>query len=92
MNNDRRKQITKALSAFEALDLENKLEDIKSLFEEIRDDEQEYYDNMPESLQGSEKGEKAEAAVSALEEILDALSEMIEKSQEISGHCDTAQE
>lgn len=38
-----------------------------------RDDEQDYLDNMPESLQGGEKGELAQAAIDALDEAIDAL-------------------
>lgn len=47
MNNNRRKQIQKLTSKLDDLDLEGKLEDLKSGFEEVRDDEQEYFDNMP---------------------------------------------
>lgn len=38
--------------------------------EAIRDDEQEYFDNMPESLQGSARGEAAEDAISNLEDAI----------------------
>ena len=74
MNKDRRKAITE-LSA----ELENLRDDIDNLIsriEGIRDDEQEYYDNMPESFQQGEKGQAAEAAVSALDEASGALQEV----------------
>lgn len=40
----------------------------------IKDEEQEYFDNMPEGLQGSERGETAEAAVNNLEVASDSLT------------------
>lgn len=68
MNATRRKQI-------EAL--KEKLEILKgeasSLADELatlRDEEQEYYDNMPEGLQSGEKGEKAQTAIDALENVI----------------------
>lgn len=48
---------------------------LRDELEELRDEEQEYYDAMPESLQGGDKGTKAEAAIASMEEVLDALSE-----------------
>ena len=53
MNKDRRKQIDEAGSV---------LQDALALIEQIRDDEQEAYDNMPESLQQSDRGIASDAA------------------------------
>ena len=92
MNNQRRKQISEALLKFQALDLQGKLEDIKSLFQSSLDDEQDYHDNMPEGLQNGDKGQKAEASISALEELICALEEIVEKAEEIEGLCETASE
>jgi len=44
MNKDRRTEINKAIGM---------LQEALSILETARDEEQEYYDNMPESLQGS---------------------------------------
>ena len=73
MNNDRRKRITEAM---EYLSL------ARETLEVVRDEEQEAYDNLPESLQEGERGQKmAEAAdaldtaVSDLEEIENSLEE-----------------
>lgn len=46
--------------------------------EEVRDEEQEYYDNMPESLQGGEKGEMASAAIEHLESAINDLEGLTE--------------
>lgn len=45
------------------------------LLETVKDDEQEYYDNMPEGLQAGEKGQKAEEVTSSLEDIHQRLEE-----------------
>lgn len=42
---------------------------------ELRDEEQEYFDNMPEGLQGGDKGEKAQAAIDAMENVTGLLED-----------------
>lgn len=64
MNADRRKAIAAIASD---------LESIKSRIEELKDEEQNYFDNMPESFQGGQKGEKAQSAVDALDEAENAI-------------------
>jgi predicted RNase H-like nuclease (RuvC/YqgF family) len=83
MNEARRKQITAAHTALEALkdkfsDLQCEAEDLQSTIESIRDEEQEYFDNMPESIQQGEKGQNAEQAVAYLEESLEVLTAVVE--------------
>lgn len=90
MNNTRRKDIQKALDAFEALDLDsvaNVLADVEAL----RDEEQEYIDNMPESLQSSEKASMAEEAVSNLEEAIERLQEIVDGVEAIRDALNNAQ-
>lgn len=41
--------------------------------ETIRDEEQEAFDNLPESIQCSERGETMEDYISTMEEMLDYL-------------------
>jgi Zn-dependent M32 family carboxypeptidase len=43
----------------------------------IADEERAYYDNMPESLQSSERGARAEEVAGTLEEVSETISEMI---------------
>lgn len=76
MNDARRK----ALSA-----LRDKIEECQSECESLRDEEQDYFDNMPENMQSGEKGERAEAATTELDSAIDSLQEAInaiEGSQE----------
>lgn len=49
------------------------LVEAQSALESLRDEEQEYFDNMPESLQGGDKGSKAEAAISEMDEAISCL-------------------
>jgi uncharacterized coiled-coil DUF342 family protein len=48
-------------------------EEFKTRAEEIRDEEQEYFDNMPESFQNGDKGDNAQSVVSELDAAIDAL-------------------
>jgi len=52
--------------------------------EALRDEEQDYYDSMPEGLQGSERGEMAEASYEAMSEAVDAISQAVEAMGEAS--------
>ena len=76
MNNKRRKKIEEIVS---------QLMDLQTEIEELRDEEQEVVDNMPENLQGTERFEIAEAAAdnlanacSSMEELIDYLNEASE--------------
>lgn len=75
MNNDRRKAIQ---------DLVNTLNDAKAQMEDIQSEEQDYLDNMMESLRNSDKGEAAEAAVGSLEDAADNIGATIENLEEAS--------
>lgn len=63
MNDAQRKKLTEAAAH---------LIDAKELIGEIRENEQETYDSIPENLQQGEKGQKVEEAINALEEAADA--------------------
>lgn len=71
MNKDRRKAIAALIVELEAL--QGKREDILGQIDTLIDEEQEYYDNMPESFQNGEKGSAAEAARDALQNAYDEL-------------------
>lgn len=67
MNNARRNELKSVITLLQ------KAEQLRSeaaeLLTQIQDDEQDYFDNMPESLQGGDKGTAAEEAISALEDV-----------------------
>jgi prefoldin subunit 5 len=58
-------------------DLVNKINEIKEAAESLRDEEQEAFDNMPESLQQGDKGQAMEEAISNLDDAVNALEEAI---------------
>jgi len=64
MNKHRREKLNK---------LHSQLEDIKVEVENLKDDEQEAFDNMPESLQQGDIGQICESAVSSLEEAVSSI-------------------
>lgn len=71
MNKDRRKEIARAVALVE--EIRAQLDEARQAVEGIRDEEQDYFDNMPESLRGGDKGDRAQEAIDALE---NATSEM----------------
>lgn len=82
MNNDRRKTIAtliKELSDVQdsACELQLAAEDLRDRIEAVRDEEQEYYDNMPESFQAGDKGAIAEEAIAVLETAFDQADELV---------------
>lgn len=69
MNKARRKQISEIIDA---------LEIAMSSIDSVRDDEQEYLDNIPENLQGSDRYSIAEDAVDNLDNAYDSIQEVID--------------
>ncbi|TRB00441.1 MULTISPECIES: hypothetical protein [Rhizobium/Agrobacterium group] len=67
MNKERRKEIARAAAM---------IDEAKAILETCRDEEQEYYDNMPESFQDGEKGSTAQEAIDALEEAVSSLEDI----------------
>lgn len=72
MNKERRKEIERAISM---------LLEAEAILSEARDQEQEYYDNMPENLQGSEKGDTAAQAASELEDACSNVEDAIRAAE-----------
>ena len=73
MNKNRRKAIA------EVRDI---LESANSNLEVIRDEEQESFDNLPEGIQESERGERMSECIECLEEAIGNLSEAIDNLDE----------
>ena len=68
MNKDRRKRLA---------EIEGKLEELKDQLEAIRAEEEEAFDNLPESIQDGEKGQNIDANREALEQAVDSLDESL---------------
>lgn len=74
MNKERRKKIMDAIVA---------ISKIESLIQNILDDEQEAYENMPEGVKASENGMVSEEAQDNLDSAIEALEEAISCLEEI---------
>lgn len=72
MNKVRRKQLADAMEL---------IEQVQAIITEVAEEEREAFENLPEGLQASERGEKMEETADFLEEIVEALD---------SCYCDTA--
>ena len=72
MNNKRRERIEESSAKFFKI-----LKDAISVYlielDEIRTEEIEAYDNLPESIQGGDKGQEMQDCVDAMEEVIDTL-------------------
>jgi hypothetical protein len=103
MNKDRRSRIGKmvellhaAKNKIEALDVESALTEAKEALDEVRNEEQEAFDNMSENLQGGERGDAMQEAVSELESAVSELDEalemlnMVDKVEEAIAHAESA--
>lgn len=68
MNNDKRKRIDQATAL---------IEEARSIIEEITQEESEAYENMPENLQSSERGELIQEAINNLEYADSSFDELL---------------
>ena len=76
MNKQRRKEIARAVAM---------IEEAKSILETCRDEEQDYFDNMPESFQDGQKGEDAQTAIDALDEAISQIDDVSQALADIAG-------
>lgn len=75
MNKARRKRITIVIRDLENIRDYSFIESIKDEIEDILYEEEDAYDNMPENLQYSMRGEESSDAIDSLQEAVDALDE-----------------
>lgn len=74
MNNIRRKEIREIIDELETL--AGKLDDLYSWLDELKSEEEEYRDNIPENLQGGIRYEESEEASDNMEYASDALFDL----------------
>ena len=74
MNKERRKIIE------EAIEMINEANDLLAT---VRDEEQEAFDNLPEGIQMSERGETMERYISDLDEIIDTIYDGVSTLEEM---------
>lgn len=71
------KQRRKAIDAIRA-----RLDDLLAALDDIKDEEMEALENLPEPLQGSEKGEAMYTAIDNLENAFDNIQDALEYLEE----------
>lgn len=88
MNRERRKELEKAISLLN--DAQENLDAAMEIVDSVKDEEQEAYDNLPESIQYGEKGDimqenvdELDDASSELDSIRDSVEEQIDAIQNV---------
>lgn len=74
MNKDRRKRLAAIAET---------IEEQMSELEYVRDEEQEAFDNLPESLQYSDRGSEMEDGISEIDDIYNDLEDIRDRIQEL---------
>jgi DNA-binding transcriptional MerR regulator len=86
MNDDRRKELKSALKLLDGINVDT----IREAVEAVMADEQDAFDNMPESLQSGERGQMMEEALGRLQEAIDALESAQENLAEATEALEVA--
>lgn len=60
-------------------EVRQQIESCKNDLQIILDEEQNYFDNMPENLQGSMRGSDSEDAIDIMENCIDELDEIVKE-------------
>lgn len=74
MNRIRRKSLRTILGQMD--ELSTVLETVKEALQDVLNEEQEAYDNLPEGLQESYRGQQMQEYIDALEGVVDSLGEL----------------
>lgn len=74
MNKDRRIKIRNIIK---------EIEQVKEKLQDVLNEEESVFDNMPENLQCSMRGEESEESIDYMDEAVDALDNAIEQLEEI---------
>ena len=74
MNRIRRKSLRTILGQMD--ELSTVLETVKEALQDVLNEEQEAYDNLPEGLQESDIGQQMQEYIDALEGVVDSLGEL----------------
>ncbi len=90
MNKARRKELLRLKERIE--ELQSEVYDIITDLQCESQDEQDYMDNMPENLQGSELYEKAEQALENMDEAVETLEGIADELSDAASSLETATE
>lgn len=79
MNNVRRNELNKVIDGLNAIQDKDSLYALIDELDNIKYDEEDYYGNIPENLQGSQRAESSEQAIESLDEALELLNEICDE-------------
>ena len=82
MNNKTRKELNKIADKYTAI--ATIIEDLKTELEYIQEEEQEKYDNLPEQLQDTERGNALYESVESIEELVNRLDDLATELYDIA--------
>jgi predicted nucleic acid-binding Zn-ribbon protein len=85
MNKTRRKALNALQDRLTALNLDDVLSEVKDIREELetlRGEEQESFDNLPESLQSGERGQDMEAAITSMDSAMEKIESLADAADE----------
>jgi hypothetical protein len=74
MNNARRKELKAAISLAE--EVKANLDCLEEILTVCKEEEEECYDNLPEGLQESDKGDRIQEAIDTLDDAINSLDEI----------------
>lgn len=74
MNRIRRKSLRTILGQMD--ELSTVLETVKEALQDVLNEEQEAYDNLPEGLQEADRGQQMQEYIEALEGVVDSLGDL----------------
>ena len=81
MNKLRRKKLGQVINGLNTIQDRDDLYSLINTLDNIKYDEESYYDNIPENLQYSQRAEDSETAIENLEEALDLLNEVYDEEE-----------
>ena len=81
MNKLRRKELGQVINGLNTIQDRDDLYSLINTLDNIKYDEESYYDNIPENLQYSQRAEDSETAIENLEEALDLLNEVYDEEE-----------
>lgn len=81
MNKLRRKGLGQVINGLNTIQDRDDLYSLINTLDNIKYDEESYYDNIPENLQYSQRAEDSETAIENLEEALDLLNEVYDEEE-----------
>jgi predicted RNase H-like HicB family nuclease len=78
----RRKELAKLVIKLKMIRDKDDIYDVISDLESIRDEEEEYYDNIPENLQSSQRAYDSEEAIDNMNDALELLEQAYESVED----------